>query len=294
MSNIDEVKRKIFIKSFEEGKKTSTKLNAIDYFDYRSNYTGESRDSIEVSDAQGFHVMKISETEAFKAFQELRFSPCYSFEKALEKAGIEYREKDILRGNSDVSDYIAVYTGQSGISVYHVDGKVSLKQWGNVESYTRLMLEGQVKMIGDVKESICDRGVRHDFVSDGTAKKIEEAVDNGICPVSLTQEEKKEIGHYCGDRDMKAVSFYGVPVFDKSGKLKDFQMMSITKKEDGSFNAPIPLRDEKGKVVKFSVDEYLKFENEVAQANDSMIRPYVKQSKKTEGNTNSNSMDLQR
>ena len=83
-------------------------------------------------------------------------------------------------------------------------------------------------------------------------------------------------------------------LFDKSGKLKDFQMMSIIKKEDGSFNAPIPLKDEKGKVVKFSVDEYLKFENEVAQANDSMIRPYVKQSKKTEGNTNSNSMDLQR
>ena len=294
MSDIDEVRRKIFIKSFEEGKKNSTQLNTVNYFDYRSNYTGTNRDALEVDNAQSFNVMKISESEAFKASQDLRFCPCYSFEIALQEAGIEYREKDILQNNSDVSDYIAVYTGQSGISIYHLDGKVNLKQWGNAGSYTRLMLEGQVKMIGDVKESICDRGVRLDFISEETAKKIEEAVDKGICPVSLTQEEKKEIGRYCGKKDMKAVSFYGIPVFDESGKLKDFNMMSITKKEDGSFNAPIPLRDEKGKVMKFSVDEYLKFEDEVAQANDSMVRPYVKQSKKTEGNTNSNSRDLQR
>ena len=202
MSNIDEVKRKIFIKSFEEGEKKSTQLNTVNYFDYRSRYTGTNNDALEVHDAQGFNVMKISESEAFKASQDLRFSPCYSFKIALQKAGIEYREKDILQNNSDVSDYIAVYTGQSGISIYHLDGKVNLKQRGNVGSYTRLMLEGQAKMIGDVKESICDRGVRNDFISDRTAKKIKEAVDNGICPVSLTQEEKQAIHWHMGAFDI--------------------------------------------------------------------------------------------
>lgn len=161
----------------------------------------KTREITNISDAQGFNVIKISATEAFKAEQRVRFCPCGSFQSALKAAGLEYDRTNLLcGGDSPYTGYIAVYTEQSCIEIFYLEnGTLRVSRNGSPSHYTQIeVTSGHLWSINDYRRSLQEACERN-FVKKETFDIIIDALNKGQLTFEASEAEKNDLKRWFGN-----------------------------------------------------------------------------------------------